>query len=295
MSDTRPFILAAAQAPTLLQAALTYELLGFSVLACSGKKPAVNWSAFQQRRTHRDTIHKWAEYGLLTNVGIITGEVSGNLVVVDLDGHDAVLAFYMRFRDLMNTYAVTSGSGNGMHLYYYVHDLPPTTRVVGCPYGNIELRANGCYVVAPPSIHPSGKPYEVAFASPIQYVDNLRPVMEWIKSLIAQKHGGIMPPATNSSAVKSVSAWAQAALTGECANVRLATKGARNITLYRAALKMGSLIADGKLERWRVEDALLEAASALTQTDGEGATLRTIVSGIKQGMESSRERFNKRA
>lgn len=287
-------IVQAASSSTVLQAALSYSQMGISVLPCTGKKPAMQWSAFQSRIAHPIAIRKWAEVGLLQNVGVICGAVSGNLAVIDLDGEEACYAYAQHYPELLNTYAVTSGSGVGMHFYYYVNRLPPTTRVVGSPFGNIELRANGCYVVAPPSLHPSGKFYTVANRAPIRRLDTMQPIVEWIKSLMRQKHGGKMPPASN-RAVKSSSAWAAAALAGECANVRHAPEGSRNATLYRAALKMGSLIADGKLQRFQVEDALLEAAALLTQSDGMNATLKTLFSGIDKGMESSRERYSKRA
>lgn len=295
MTGTKPLILAAANAPTLLKAALTYELMGFSVLPCEGKKASINWNAFQYRAAHPMTIRKWDEVGLLQNVALLCGEVSGNLVVVDCDGKEAMRAFEERFPHLANnTYAVLTGSGNGAHWYFRAHRLPPTTRVIGASGGNIELRANGCYVVAPPSIHPdTGKPYRPLSSQPVLTVDNLHPVVEWIKSIMREKHGGKLPPATGT--VKNASAWARAALAAECALVRGAPYGARNSTLYIAALKMGSLIADGKLDRVTVEQALFNAAGALSATDGESATIRTITSGINRGLESSRERFNNRA
>lgn len=285
-----------ASRSSVLDAALQYAEMGLSVLACEGKKPAINWTAFQHRAAHPMTIRKWDEVGLLQNVGIICGKVSGNLVVVDLDGTKAVEAYGMYFPSLTETFAVETGSGKGRHYYYFVRELPPTTRVVGASIGNVELRADGCYVVAPPSIHPeTGSRYIGYHSLPIMILPDTRPVVAWVKKLIAEKHGGLMPPPANREGVKNASAWARAALAGECANVRAALPGARNNTLYRAALKMGSLIADGKLSEYEAEDALLEAAMLLTSTDGIDATLKTIFSGLKTGMESSRERHTKRA
>ena len=284
-------LLQAAHASTPYRAALAYAELGLSVLPCTGKTPALPyWRPLQTHAATPTAITRWYQSGLLTNVGIICGKVSGGLVVIDLDGTLAVEAFQVRFPQFLNTYTVTSGSGHGLHLYFECDPVPPTTRVVGTPYGNVELRADGCYVVAPPSIHPSGRPYSIFNAAAIMRPETLRPVVEWIKALMREKHGGTLPPPANAGQIVHKTAYGVAALRGEAADVARAGIGERNDRLYRAALKMGSLIADGKIDRSSVERALFAAAAALSQTDGEGATLRTIASGINRGLESSRER-----
>jgi hypothetical protein len=290
----RPPILVPAEAPNTYLAARFYAALGMSVLPCTGKKPSIGWAAFQQRPATAETITRWHDVGLLENVGIICGKVSGNLVVMDLDGSFAIDAFDFQFPHLFNTYRVASGSGQGIHLYYYVGNLPPTTRITGSQHGNIELRANGCYVVAPPSIHPSGKPYTVAYAKDILWLPDMDEVVDWIKLLIRRKHGGQMPPPANGK-INHKTAYGAAALRSEAAEVRLCIPGERNHRLYRAALKMGSLIADGKIDRAAVEQTLLGAARALSETDGEAATMRTITSGINRGLESSRDGYRNHA
>jgi len=284
----RPAILLPAEAPNIYLATRLYVAMGISVLPCNGKKPAVNWTALQKRLPLEPTIDLWHKTGLLENVGVICGDVSGGLVVIDLDGEQAVETFSAQYPRLLDTYAVASGSGTGMHLYYYVRQVPPTTRVTGLTIGNIELRSNGSYVVAPPSIHPNGKPYKVHYTADILRLQTLTPVVEWIKSLIREKHGGQMPPPSNHKPVQHSPAYGMAALRGEAAEVARATPGERNARLYRAALKMGSLIADSKIDRASVEQELLAAASQLSNDDGEAATRRTIASGINRGLESSR-------
>lgn len=286
----KPAILLPAQSPTVFLAAQFYAALGLSVLPCSGKKPAIGWSAFQTRRATKETVNRWNEVGLLQNVGIICGQVSGGLVVIDLDGDKAVEAFMIRFPDLQDTYTVRSGSGHGMHFYYYARELTPTTRVTGTPFGNIELRSDGAYVVAPPSIHPdSGKPYTVHYPCEILSVATLRPVVDWIKALIKQKHGGNMPPASQRP-VQFASWWAQSALRSEADAVRRSLPGGRNHALNRAAFKLGQLVGAGELDRVTVEHELRAAAHALAETDGEVSVLKTIKSGLDAGVRNPRER-----
>lgn len=283
-------LLYAAEAETVYEAAIHYSTQDFSVLPCRGKKPGLlNWKHLQERRADLATINKWDEAGLLENVGIICGRVSNNLVVIDLDGRQAVEAFSAQFPALLDTYTVQSGSGQGAHLYLYVDDLPPTTRVVGGPGGNVELRADGCYVVAPPSIHPSGNPYTISNAAPILRVYQVREVVTWIKALMLEKHGGVMPPPTPRTPVQRATGWAGAALRAECAAVFHAPAHSRNDTLNRAAFKLGQLVGAGLLIRRDVEQELLIAAAPLAQADGDMSVIKTIRSGLTAGINNPRK------
>jgi hypothetical protein len=289
-------ILVAAEAPNVYIAARLYAAMGLSVLPCTGKKPALsNWTHLQHRIALPVTIDLWQKTGLLSNVGIICGDVSDGLVVVDLDGQAAIDAFRITFPDLLDTYSVRSGSGEGLHLYYVSRVVPPTTRVTGLDMGNIELRANGAYVIAPPSVHPeSKKPYTISNPQAILLLPDLHEVVNWIKALIREKHGGTMLPVANKSLVINPTAYGAVSLRNAAVEVARALPGERNHTLYRMALKMGSLVADGKISAAQVERELLAAAGALTQSDGEAATRRTIRSGLHTGMQSARSAWEKR-
>jgi hypothetical protein len=244
------------------------------------------------KRASIGLIHGWDGRGLLQNVGIITGRISGNLVVIDLDGDEAVRSFSSMFPVLSDTYSVRSGSGHGMHLYYYVQFMPPTTRATGTKIGNVELRADGCYVAAPPSIHPdSKKPYTIARSLPITRINNLDPVVQWIKALIEQKHGGQMPTPNNRSQqqTKNASAWARAAMNAECAAVRLAPVNSRNNTLNRAAFKLGQIVAMGDLKYDDVFNQLYDSARGLAADEGDHTVIRTIYSGLNAGVDNPRK------
>ncbi len=288
--NATPLILDCARESSVHQAALLYSAAAISVLACrQDKTPALsNWKHLQQRLADTTTINRWHEAGLLESVGLICGRVSGNLAVVDCDGLEAVNAFSERFPRLTETYTVLSGSQKGAHFYFYAKVCPPSARVVGAPFGNVELKSDGTYVIAPPSLHPSGNAYQVINPAPILHVFDLRDVVDWIKGQQpAGQPSGALPSA--SGQVIHGTAYGRAALVGECAYVRMAAQGSQNNALFRASLKLGSLIRDGKLSRADAERELLAAAAALTARDGETATLRTIASGLNCGMESSRD------
>ncbi len=175
---------AAKTTSALLDAALDYRKRGLSVLPLNGKRPTIeSWSAFQKKAATENQIRQWHKNGLLQNLGIICGAVSNNLVVLDFDGLGAYSAFAALYPSIASTYTVATGSGQGKHVYLYVDELPPTTKALDTPIGNLELRAEGCYVAAPPSIHPiTKKSYLVEKAGEIQHVPDLKEVVSWIEA-----------------------------------------------------------------------------------------------------------------
>lgn len=118
------------------------------------KKPLVKWQEYQKRLpTEQEILEWWTKYPE-ANVGIITGIIS-NLAVIDLDEVDkAKEALEPLIPDSILFPIVKTPSG-GLHWYF------------ACPEGNLsnnartingaDLRANGGYVVAPPSINGSNK------------------------------------------------------------------------------------------------------------------------------------------
>jgi Bifunctional DNA primase/polymerase, N-terminal len=147
----------------MLEAALHYRSLGFSVLPLAGKTP----HARLLQRTHgtvstkrvvelgstEEQVHVWfSEPGV--NVGVFCGEPSGGLVVVDVDGGE----FPLPGSRLPLTPLVKTGreQHRGHHLYYR-----STADISTRPFQWGEIRGRPpSYVVAPPSIHPAtGRPY----------------------------------------------------------------------------------------------------------------------------------------
>ena len=123
-------------------------------LLCSsvGKHPRTS-DGFKSATTDSATIKKWWTMWPDANIGLPTGQTSG-LVVVDADGQEGVELVEQRLKP--NTIAARTGKG-----YHYIYKAP------GCELKSktrfwemVDLRADGGYIVAPPSIHSSGKQYE---------------------------------------------------------------------------------------------------------------------------------------
>lgn len=300
---------------TMLRGALQYESRGFSVIPLSGKVCKISWEKYQETRATSLEIGRWWKEGRFGNIGVICGAVSGNVVVMDCDGLEACYLFEKAFPALAQTYTVATGSGVGRHYYFRVKDVPPTTRVLNLPVGNLELRADGCYVVAPPSVHPdTEKVYKAARRVPMLNLSNLEPVKEWLYRLLQEKQRrtadgaarkqienapiqlytrGKAAPA-GERIMKDYGAAARAALNYEVRDVAASQEGGRNVRLSKAAYNLGQLVGDGLLTRAEVESALLGAARACGLGDGEAA--RTIESGINEGMSEPRSlQWKKRA
>ncbi len=179
-----PDIVQAAQSKTILDAAIAYMQMGFSVLPLKGKRPALdNWKQYQERAATLTMIQSWHKAGLLHNVGLVCGAVSGNRVALDLDGAAGYPAFAATFPALAETYTVATGGGVGKHLYWQVEQLPPAVKAMNTPLGNLEMCASGRQIVAAPSIHPTThNPYVVERDLPILPVADLGVVVEWIES-----------------------------------------------------------------------------------------------------------------
>ena len=162
--------------PACLTAALDYHARDLSVIplhtptaeGCScqdpdcstaaGKHPrGIEWKEFQARRATEAEIRAWWRRWPTANVGLVTGVIS-RLAVLDIDPrnggidtlHDLDAGAVMPDD---NTLAETGS--RGLH-HYFALDAPLAK---GAPFQGIELQADGALVVAPPSLHHSGRRY----------------------------------------------------------------------------------------------------------------------------------------
>lgn len=292
-------LLEAAQAKSLPQAARLYLLERLSVVPLQGKQ-ARYWKAYQKERANFRDISIWEQSGQLQNIGIICGEVSDNLVVIDLDGWPMMKLFTERWPALLNTFTVTTGSGQGKHLYYRLEYMPRNQKLSAGEHSGIEVRGNGQYVVAPPSIHPdTHQPYTVTVEAPIKKLYEMSAITEWLTELTAQSKP--TPPPIPIPRSKGLGGgvptgrerWAAAALYYESRDAAGAVEGARNNQLYKSAYNLGQIVADGDLSSDQVEVVLAAAARKCGLPEGEA--LATIRSGLKDGLTKPRsQQWSKR-
>ncbi|TVQ80560.1 MAG: DNA primase [Bradymonadales bacterium] len=129
-------------------------------------------------------IQVWSAACPAANIGIAAGGQSG-FFVLDIDeksgGFDSLRDLERTWGELPDTVRVLTGGG-GVHYYFaYPKSGFVKTRVSLCP--GIDVRSDGSYVVAPPSVHASGRTYEWEIDhSPDDIY--LRPAPDWLVSLI---------------------------------------------------------------------------------------------------------------
>lgn len=117
----------------------------------NSKRPAIaTWKPFQSRYPTKEELEQWAWSG----IAVVCGQISGNLLVVDID--DVVGEAAASELDLPQT--VEARSPNGRHLYYVTDDPCPRGGVKLRP--GLDIRAEGNYIIAPPTHRTNGASYE---------------------------------------------------------------------------------------------------------------------------------------
>jgi hypothetical protein len=132
----------------MIDTALAYVLRGWSIIPVTPtKKPLVPWKRYQERRPTVDEIHWWWDRPKPPGLAVVCGEVSG-IVVFDVEAHALDKATYQ-------TLSARSQSG-GRH-YYFKYNGTSTTpwTVEGTHCG--DLKSDGGYVLAPPTIGTNGR------------------------------------------------------------------------------------------------------------------------------------------
>jgi hypothetical protein len=142
----------------LLTAALAYvkQVLSVIPVQAGEKKSLIAWEPYQSRRAREEEIRAWWAKWPQANIGIVTGAVSG-LAVIDLDTVDAKdkLKELVQGFDLLSV--PRSRTGKGWQLFFKHPGITIPNRAGVLP--GLDVRGDGGYVVAPPSIHRNGKQY----------------------------------------------------------------------------------------------------------------------------------------
>lgn len=152
------------------------ETYGFRLLPVSnpnsggrspGKRPLImGWQT--SATTNADQIRAWFSKWPNANLGIATGAGSC-IVVLDVDPKNGGLESFTQLAqeiDLPPTLTAKTGSG-GYH-YYFQYPVSATIHNSAGRLGHgLDIRAEGGFVVAPPSLHASGQRYEWSSNLPI--------------------------------------------------------------------------------------------------------------------------------
>lgn len=252
---------------TLTEAAIAYAEAGMAVFRLSprDKKPPAGSNGFKDAVTDPRQVERlWR--GPPYNIGIATGEVSG-FWVLDEDGPDGA-ASMAALEAAHGALPVTpeQSTGKGRHRLFALPADREVRNSAGKLGKGVDTRGNGGYIVAAPSIHPSGRayawaegrsPWQVAFA----------PAPAWLLDLVAPIAGAPAPAAPRPVAPRArdgrASRYGEKALDNACREISTAPAGRQNDTLYDKSCAIGRLVAGGEIQAGYARAALVDAGLAM--------------------------------
>jgi hypothetical protein len=182
-------------------AALALAGKGMRVFPCNerGKEPALS-GGFNRATTDLNVISGWWRARNF-NIGVATGEGSG-LWVLDVDGEEGEATL----RDLEAEHGalpptVEAITGKGRHLYFRW----PTGSEIRSKQDNpvlpeIDVRGDGGYVLAPPSLHPSGRCYAWSVDTSDEFAD----APDWLIVLVTSK---VHPAEASFATINNTNTW----------------------------------------------------------------------------------------
>ena len=200
-------------------------------------------------------------------LAIRTGAASG-LCVIDIDPRNGGQID----KELMTPTAAVASGGGGWHLYYR-HPGGLTVPALKDRPG-VDVKGDGGYVVAPPSVHPgTGRPYRWTSGRAVSEMPPaLRAAVARPEPAPAPPVPGRPVPARRAGGISSPEALLDAHLSA----VKNAPEGKRRHTLYGAARGVFRMVAAGAISAADAEAALTAAGTAAGQTPRE---IRAAISG----------------
>lgn len=284
---------------TFLDAALGYAQRGWRVFPlhgivngtctcgradCSspGKHPLVRRGLYEAT-TDAMEIQDWWRRWRRANIGITTGAQSG-IAVVDIDLPSALESLDRLVEaELPMTLTGLTGGG-GLHLIYRCSDESLGNSAGRLPgledeLPGVDLRANGGYVVAPPSVHRSGARYEWLNAR-----RELEPAPAWLKQ--PERTYVDLEGVARADFTGDGSPYGLAVLRDEIDQLRAAQVGTRNHRLNRCAFVLAQLVAGGELAETAARSAALTSALQIGLDEPESR--QTIDSAFDAGLRKPR-------
>src|SRR5882762_6078638 len=212
--------------PDLLGAALDYARQGVPVFPCSPRtKQPLTKQGFKDATTDVEQIKAWWMKNSDALIGSPTGKITDRLII-DTDSDRAEDELRLLAEQLGETFPTTFTikTHDGKHFYFKY----PGKGDIGCSSrslpNHVDVRANGGYVIIPPSPHPEGGFYHIIDPSP------KADVPMWLYKLLVD-----LTPGKSVEIREATPSWAWRQYHRVIAKLRRAKKGERNIKLNDAA------------------------------------------------------------
>jgi hypothetical protein len=231
--------------------------------------------------TNRARVLAWWSRHPQANIGLATGH---QFDVLDVDGPAGAQAIraLAAAHGLQSSGPLVRTGGSGWHYY-----LAPTGLGNAHPADleHVDWRGRGGYVVAPPSRHASGHPYQWATGRDLDIPTSTAPavLLERLERRLPQRSPRpVEVPAVGDGPGDS---YARAALATELAVLATAPVGHRNRQLWESTRNLYNLVATGALDHRQVHQGLLDAAERCGLLAEEPRqTRRTLASGRQVGL-----------
>ena len=247
-------------------------------LKARSKRPAIDWKKLQDElliAQDWDRVDAWlAKWwsGDDHGIGVVTGKAS-DLVVIDIDSDEAAIEL-----GPIEVETVTVRTPRGRHFWFrHVEGARNRAHVDGV---KIDVRADGGFVVVPPTIHRSGVRYEWE-VSPFISEGGVWPPAEMPERLRRR----LFAPRSSFAHVRPrpldvpTTRYVAAVIERELEAVRTAPEGSRNDTLNRAAFAVARFIGRNELAPREVAEQFVAAACSSGLTEDEAR--RTVASAIR--------------
>jgi hypothetical protein len=160
---------------TTLHEALGLAARGMAIFPCvpRSKLPATK-RGFYDATNNPSVLKRWFGAALEYNVAVRTGLASGIWVLdIDAGGEEGLRGLEEIHGPLPQT--LTSQTASGLHFWWRASSPIPSS--VGRIAPHVDARGENGYVVAPPSVHPTGVVYEWLVDMPPV------PAPEWLADL----------------------------------------------------------------------------------------------------------------
>lgn len=271
----------------ILTTAKGYVRRGWRVFPLEGKRPYAGTHGLTDASADAAQVERWWADKPDSNIGVRTGAspLGSGIWVLDLDANtdaEERVNEAAAGADYRNTLIVRTGGG-GVHLVYrYGPELVawlaaqrltlPTRN--GIDGKGLDVRSDGGYIVAVPSIHPdTGDAYEWQNKAPIADAP------EWLVRLVAkpieERKAAPPPPRVEGNG------FGAAVLRTAAAKVAQATQGERHDVLLAQARTVGGYVVSAGISLAEAEAALIAAGEGCGKPPGE--VRRTVRDGLTYG------------
>jgi len=143
------------------------------------KAASIRWEEYQRRHPNITEIRSWFNNSHKSNIAIICGKISNNLVVIDCDSDEkfyelaAIICDKTGTEDIFEFTTIVK-TGKGFHIW-----LRTDESVKSQKFPQLDIKGEGGYVIAPPSMHPSGHIYSFVndlITPPIKRISELKDI-----------------------------------------------------------------------------------------------------------------------